>query len=98
MKWRACEPGPNYYKPKTNFKHLIQKKSCFRMRKPEIIDEKVYEIVGGTTKVMRPDLLNKVGRTALDIAAKTFVKNRNVTTMYPQRNPHPDKISETMLH
>lgn len=68
------------------------------IHKPEIVDENVYEIVGGTCKVMRPDLMDKVGRTALDIAARTFINNRNTTTLYPYEKPHPEKTSETMLH
>lgn len=76
----------------------MEKQNCFRMRKPEIIDENVYEIVGGTSKVIRPDLLSKTGRTALEIAANSFIKNKNVTTAYALRNPNPDKTSQTMLH
>lgn len=68
------------------------------MHKPEIVDEAVYEIVGGTSKVLRPDLLDKEGRVSLEIAARTFVNNRNVATFYSLHHPHPEKPSETMLH
>lgn len=50
--------------------------SCLTMHKPEIIDENLYEIVGGTAKVLRSDLMGKMQRTALEIAARTFSNNR----------------------
>jgi hypothetical protein len=34
----------------------IRHQSCFRFIKPEVVDEQLYEIVGGTTKVLRTDL------------------------------------------
>ena len=66
------------------------------MHKPEIIDENVYEIVGGTSKVLRPDLLDKESRKSLGLAARTFVTTRS--DWYSFSHPHPDKASETMLH
>lgn len=72
-KWRKCEPGPFDYKPQNELKHRVEKQPCVKIHKPEIIDESKYEIVGGTCKVMRPDLLDKMQRTALDITARSFI-------------------------
>jgi hypothetical protein len=33
--------------------------SCYKIVKPEIVDENLYEVVGGTTKVLRTDMLTK---------------------------------------
>lgn len=63
-----------------------------------MIDESKYEIVGGTAKVLRPDLLDKISQKALDVAARSFISNRNKVTHYPFENPNPEKTSETMLH
>jgi hypothetical protein len=49
--------------------------SCITINRPEIIDENLYEIVGGTAKVLRSDLMGKMQRTALEIAARNFSKN-----------------------
>jgi hypothetical protein len=49
--------------------------SCITINRPEIIDENLYEIVGGTAKVLRSDMMGKMQRTALEIAARTFSKN-----------------------
>ena len=98
VKWRGCEPGPLEYKPLTQLHDRVKNQACVTIHKPEIIDESKYEIVGGSCKVMRPDLLDKMQRTALDVAARSFVSNRNKFTQYPYENPHPEKTSETMLH
>ena len=47
---------------------------------------------------MRPDLMQKMQRTALDIAARTFMSERNNITEYPKKHPNPEKTSNTMLH
>jgi hypothetical protein len=97
-KWRGCEPGPQQYRPKNELKDRVDKQPCVKIVKPELIDESKYEIVGGTAKVLRPDLLDHIQQKALDVAARSFISNRNKVTHYPFENPNPEKTSETMLH
>ena len=68
------------------------------MKKPDIVDEHLYEIVGGTSRVLRPDLLDKAGRNALAHAARSFVKQNTASTRFALVHTHPEKPSETLLH
>lgn len=95
-KHRSLEPGPGFYKPKTELHDRVKAKRCVMIRKPEIVDEQFYEIIGGTSKVLQPHLLRQIERHAIDSAAKTFNLTRNHA--YGKETIHPDKPSETFLH
>jgi len=51
--------GPGQYHPLTDLMDRIRHQSCFRFIKPEVVDEQLYEVVGGTTKVLRTDLFTE---------------------------------------
>lgn len=59
IKRKACEPGPTNYKPLNELMDRVKKRTCIKMVKPSIVDEHLYEIVGGTSRVLRPDLMTK---------------------------------------
>ena len=42
------EPGPDFYSPKTQLIDRIKSKGCFRITKPILRDEHLYDIVNGT--------------------------------------------------
>lgn len=59
MKFRGCQPGPLDYDPKNDLSHKLQKKISNPYFKPKVMQEGVYELVGGTSRVLRPSLLSK---------------------------------------
>lgn len=71
-------PGPGQY---DILKYLDQAriKPCPRMIKPVLVDEHLYEIVGGTARVCKPSLMNKPQRAQHDLAISNFFRTANET-------------------
>ena len=66
-------------------------KPCMRIIKPELIDENVFEVVGGTSKVLKPSLLSSPRRFEHESRIKTFF-SRSGASAQSRR-----KVNETMI-
>ena len=49
---KTDEPGPDFYSPKTQLIDRIKSKGCFKITKPILRDEHLYDIVNGTQRVL----------------------------------------------
>ncbi len=58
-KFGPTQPAPNLYRPLNELKDRIERQACVRIVKPELVDEDKYEVVEGTAKVLRTDLLSR---------------------------------------
>jgi hypothetical protein len=67
-------------------------KPCTRIVKPELLDEQLYEIVGGTVKVCKPSLMDGKSRALHDLAINNFFRN-GTTTQKVKKD-----ISDTYIH
>lgn len=59
QKYGRLEPGPGQYQPLNELIDRLKSKPCIRIVKPVIIDEHLYEIVNGTSRVLQPAYMNK---------------------------------------
>ena len=59
VKNESSKPGPGEYDILRYLKNVRNSKACARIIKPEIINEHLYEIVGGTQRVLNPWMMTK---------------------------------------
>jgi hypothetical protein len=84
-------PGPSEYRPQNQFEDNLRKRSCYTIHKPEIIDEKFYDFVGGMSKVLRTELMPPNLLKKFEDASTTFCKSR--TDLYPLEIIKPERIN-----
>lgn len=93
VKFKGTQPGPLDYEPKNDLFNKTLSSLGIKFKKPVLIDEGVYEIVGGTTKVLRPDLLSKIQQKRMQTAGITFVRQRNSETVKAKSTLNPARVS-----
>ena len=64
-------PGPGEYDLLGKFER-DRVKPCTRIVKPELIDEHLYDIVGGTVKILKPNLMDPALRKSHERAITKF--------------------------
>lgn len=64
-------PGPGEYDLLSKFER-DRIKPCTRLVKPELVDEHLYDIVGGTVKILKPNLMNPLERKSHEKAVSKF--------------------------
>jgi len=55
----GLEPGPGHYDPLNDLISRLKSRPCIKIVKPLIVDEHLYEIVNGTSRVLQPAYMHK---------------------------------------
>ena len=79
------EPGPGEYWPANELADRVKAMHCFKIKKPELKDEHLYEIINGHQKVFVPENLSPG-------LQKKFYKRAR------QLYGHPDRGCATQIH
>ena len=54
QKYGGLEPGPGQYDPLNDLISRLKSRPCIKIVKPSLVDEHLYEIVNGTSRVLQP--------------------------------------------
>ena len=67
QKLGGLEPGPGQYNPLNDLISRLKSKPCIKIIKPTIVDEHLYEIVNGTSRVLQPAYMHKKLRFSFEL-------------------------------